>query len=381
MKRAFSMATLLMLAMALAPHAPFRAIAAAAEVSRTRPARIVLVSAPGAFSEVAGRIFDEIDMPGGVEIARADQVSPVEVFRVDGAESPRSTAWMILGGSVARVRAADASRQRFVFRDLAVSEPLTEVDRESLCQVLKSALATVIEGGSDALGRRAAEQALGVAAAPPLSAEPVPEPAPPQVPETLDTAVPLFPDPVPSEPVSALGWSIGARYGVLWTEVGLAHGPGIVVELWSNRAAGHPGAWLAAHYGIERELVTGALWKGATSLQIGGSLEASAFVRVEGGVGVDLIHFSRSGAYVDQPSVWTKIVPAGRAALRFGAVDVLDIPISISVLADVAGRTVRYDDFGLSQFVNSQFYSPFVAAWVNTTWSVHPGVALDLWWR
>ena len=124
------------------------------------PARVVLVSAPGVFGDLAGRLLDLVDVPGGIEIGRAERLRADEVFRVKGTDAGRATVWVTLDGTTAWVRAADADRERLVFRELAVSAPLSELDRERLCQMLASGLAAIGEDGAGALepGRRPGRQ-------------------------------------------------------------------------------------------------------------------------------------------------------------------------------------------------------------------------------
>jgi hypothetical protein len=384
MKRAHTLSTLLVLVLAVAPRAPYHAAAAAVEVAAARAARVVLVGAPGGFSELAGRIWDQVDVPGGVEIARAEGLSPAELFRSDGVGAGSATAWVFLEGNVVRVRAADARRERFVFRELAVSSPLTEIDRESLCQLLKSELVTVIEGGSGALDRNDAEQALGMpAVTPPPLAEPAPEPQrvvrePVREPPTA---------PTPAKPAAVLdwGWSAGARYGLTQTELGAAHGPGIVAAVWSNRWPRRPGAWAVVQYQIEREVdvVEGSyFWKRGISLSSGVSANAFGWMRLEVGGGIDIVHLTASTSPLAPPTSLTKVIPVARTAARFGAIDVFGLQVSATVLLDWATRSINYEAGTALMEISRTFYDvPYVLPSFDNAVALHPGLALDLWWR
>ena len=122
------------------------------------------------------RLQDILD--GSARLAHAATFDTAALFRADGLGADRPAAWVIIGHARVSIRVAGPGRQRFVFRDIGVARPLTEIDRERVGQSLKAALVTVIDGGPATLDRLGAQQAAGVATPAP-SAPVVAAPAPP----------------------------------------------------------------------------------------------------------------------------------------------------------------------------------------------------------
>jgi hypothetical protein len=350
--------------------APALADDAADDAAPAAPARVVLVSAPGVFGDLAGRILDVVDVPGGIEIGRAERLRADEVFRVKGTDAKRATVWVTVDGTTAWVRAADAERERFVFRDLAVSAPISELDRERLCQVLASGLATIAEDGAGAIGRADAQAAMGIAPAPP----------PPVVTQQVFATE--------TRPIPRVEWSLGAVYEAQRTEAGPAHGPGIVATAWANRQARRPGAWLVTQYDIGYKSARtgggGGVWKDGVSLRAGAGLDATWWMRVEAGGGVDLVRLHASDVYspgLTRSSV--EIIPVARLAARFAVSELFGIRMSATAVLDIARSSIHA--YISSQTVVVDPISPVTtdvgAYYVTDDFSLHPGLGLELWWR
>jgi hypothetical protein len=354
--------------------APPRASAVVADAPGAEPARVVLVARSEAVSELAGWILDLVAgaVPGGVEIERIDELTSYEIFRLDRTDARSPTAWVIIDQATARVRVAGTDREQFVFRDLAISLPLGDLDRERICQTLRSALGAVVEGSVGDLGRSDAEQELGIAPAPP------PPRAEVQAAERVAVAVPTRTAPEATEP--SVAWGLGAFYKLQRTEIGPAQGPGIAATIRFNRWRPRPGAWLSAQYDIKQAIVTapndGTLWKEGASLRAGVSLSPARWLQIDLGGGVDVLQLTAPPGPMFTNPPPTVLVPAGRLAARFGIVDLLHIWASATVLLDVPSKSVLYWLYDYPEPPAS-----FIAFVVYDTLSFRPGVALELWWR
>jgi hypothetical protein len=365
MPRLRVMATVVALALAAAPRPTV--LAAAGDGARADPAHVVLVNEPGVLTDLAARILELVDVPGGVDVSRADRMPADAMSRAGEAHDRGATAWVSVDGSTASVRAADAARERFVHRELAVSVPLGELDRERLCDLVKSALEIVIEGGAPPMPDD--DALMEVELPPKVLLLPLPSPVATQ----LAAA--------PAEPLSAptLGWSVGAFYGARRTEITWAEGPGIVVAAWSNRSTWHLGGWQSVGYDVTREFTGrgGGLSRGGVPLRAGVSASITPRIDVVAGVGVDIVHLN--AAYPPPwygPSNSNEIVPVGRLAARVGIVGGRRLQLSATVALEVATRSVSYGFMFAPQVAAEQGYFR-----IEESASLHPGAALELTYR
>jgi hypothetical protein len=151
---------------------PTRAVAGGIASGNLAPpeaaVRIVLVGPPGAVEAISVRVPELVGdlAPHGLDIERVQELRSEQILEVDRPGAHRLTAWVIVDGRVARVRAATAGRERIVSRDVGASIPLTELDAERVGQTLKVALVTVAEGGAGALPPAGAIAATAIAAPP-----------------------------------------------------------------------------------------------------------------------------------------------------------------------------------------------------------------------
>ena len=306
------------------------------------------------------------------DIGRADRFDERDLFRLDRADADRPTAWVVIGGAVARVRVAGAGRQQYIFRDVAVSQPLTELDRERVSQLVKSMLATLIDSGPGVLARSDAEAAAGVAAGAPDGALMVDGKS------RRADGVGVGPEP-PVRPV------LGAIYQAQYTELGVSHGPGIVIGVEWTRPRVRPAAWLMLAYALPSQItstrVSGSeisLWAGGPVLRAGASLALARWFRLDLGAGLNLVHLwgeGDPGYFLDSlgqpPTVWV-----GRAALRMGPASVGGWRVSLSAVFEGAkgssGSTVSSTPIGSSA-------APVAYSNPRTGFFFHPGLALEVW--
>lgn len=78
---------------------------------------------------------------------RADQFEPADLFRVRSGESARTFVWVDTRMSgVARIYFANRNGTRYLVRDLTLSRPLNEMDREAISQTIEWSLQALSEG-------------------------------------------------------------------------------------------------------------------------------------------------------------------------------------------------------------------------------------------
>ena len=271
--------------------------------------------------QIAARVQDLLAAPPGVRLKRARQLVREDIFRPDTeTEGPHPTAWVVVNESLAQVRAASAARDRFVFRDLVVSRPLTELDRERLGLTLKSAPQAVLEGGAQSLDRRAAEATF---VAPPSAAadHPIGE-------ARTDADAPAKPAP-PSSGEAVLTWSLAALYEVLWTSWGVSglNGPGLAARLdvsgWSIVSVG---LWSTVTYFTPVRL---GIWNFdmgyGPSVRAGVGLQPLPRIELEVGGGFDWLQSAGTSGGPGRLSL-------ARLAVRVGPVSILGERLSATAI-------------------------------------------------
>jgi hypothetical protein len=332
------------------------------------PWRVVLVGDDAAAAGLEPTLRDLLGEYAPVDIQRAARLDAVALFRVDAATAA-PTAFVIVDGAAARVRAASAGRDRFVFRDLAVAAPPTDLDRERIGQTVKTALATVREGGPGVVDREDAARRLGLA----------PEPPPPSPPPILEAAAPAALAPAAAPPPSpALHLSVGALYEVTEAGPSVLHGPGLVSRLEAPRLPGRPDLWLMILCDLPapvRSSTSTAFWVYGYTLRAGASVAVLPKVRLGLGAGLDVVH-AGVGSTSDAVSAgfdWatTKVL---RVSARIGPTSLFGVALSGSLFAEAA-----QDDVAVAWILNS----PGAQYGVETTvvGGLRGGASIELWWR
>src|SRR4029077_4258676 len=104
--------------------------AAGATEAATRAPPLVVLIGPEQPSALLRERFEDLlgRTEPGVEVVRGPSFRPEELFRIDGDGAGRLCAWVVIEDTTVRARVAGAGRDRFVFRDLAVALPLSELD-------------------------------------------------------------------------------------------------------------------------------------------------------------------------------------------------------------------------------------------------------------
>lgn len=338
-------------ALVLAVHAPRSTRAASADdgASGRRDPVAVVVCPPGGEPELAARLVDVVGTdlsPGGTRPLRVETASrfdPEELFRVDDT-AVRPTVWLVIDRDAAHVRAASADRQRFVFRDLVVAQPLTDLDRERIAHTAKVALATVVAGGTGALGPGAARGALGVDMASRVSPS---APPPGEVSE---------PDQPPFLKFSLAGFLEVARIRSYF-----AYGPGALTSLQLAIGPVWVGPWMSLMafqlHGINTNSPAapyGVAWR--AGLTVGLVRPPVSWVHLDLGAGYDWVRPLYTGGGQQK-------IPTYRLAVRVGPDDVT-APLAISC--------AFFLEFADEAFVNHD-----IAVGAR---ELRPGLALELWW-
>jgi hypothetical protein len=325
---------------------------------RARTPHVVLVAPAEALAPLMERVMDLLgDMSPAVEVERGAAFHPEELFWTDRVDALRPTVWVVVDGSYVRVRAAGAGRQRFVFRDIAVSVPLTEIDRERVGQTSKAALTAVIDGDAAALERDDAVDASAAAASPAPPAARAPTPV-------VEREMPI-----------ALG--LGALYELQTVGYGYGwrHGPGIVLTAEHRRLPLRPGLWLLAQYDLPSTVESGGARFSVSdlSLRAGASVAPLPWLRVDMGGGADLIRTralasSEPVSFVSPEDLTLAVLHVG---VRLGPKRLGGLALSFA--AHVERTRPAREFFG---FVGDSAYRD-----AFDLGATHFGGSLALWWR
>jgi hypothetical protein len=316
--------------------------------------RVHLVGAGDAAPELEARLRDLLsDGRSVVELTSEPSFAAERLFRVDDADGAWPTAWLVLDGPRARVRAAGAGRTRFVFRDLDVGRPLTEFDRERLGQTVKAALATLVAGGPGALTLADAAAASGVA-------------LPRQDPQPPPAALPAAATPATAAPEPTVGlaaaFQVDGRGGQVSPNVALIGTLRASQRRFAPELALMLGYRTAKFYGnYDAGLVVQSLWARATF-----SIRVAELLRLGLGLGGDreATTWSRGQAPADTDRWW----PVARFLARLGPARFAGLQATGTVFVEVT-RQIDYPVFG-----NPGFY-------MYRSGPVQPGLSVELWWR
>jgi hypothetical protein len=205
-----------------------------------------VVDADADARDLLARVGDVVseDIPA-LDVGMSAAFPASSLFRLDDPEAACLSAWVIVEPSRALIRVAGPRRCRFVFREVAVEHPLSELDRERVAQVAKAAIAAVNEETSGACEQPPAPI---VVTPPPVVAVPqkadtplASEPAPVAVASTAASVrSPIIPD-----------WSrivVGVNYGgQIYTHM-LWDGPAVSLSLAGSSWQDDPELWVELRY-------------------------------------------------------------------------------------------------------------------------------------
>jgi hypothetical protein len=271
-----------------------------------------------------------------------------------GADRPN--AWVVVEGARALIRTAAAGRERFVFRDLAVSQPLSELDSERIGQTLKVALVPVIAGGQGALGRAAAQAAAGVQPKP-SSPEATTSPVA-QLSDQDRASNPVVPPQVPVE--DRISFGLGAFMEIARLHGDFAYGPGVVVNALVKEEHLRAGVWISMMallpHGISTDSQS-AIY--GASLRVGINLAAHAlpWLSLDLGAGYD---WPRPTYY----NGGQREIGVYRIAVRAGPRETAGVRTALALILDYSSQSL---DLATRD--------------VSGDRDIRPALALELWWR
>ena len=124
----------------------FGAVARAGPETPTAPrcVRLRLVDPDGDARALVARLGDVLaaDFPQ-VDLGTAPSLAGDRLFSAADPDAGCLTAWVVVEPTRALVRVASAGRCRYVFREVGVEHPLSDLDRERVAQVAKAALSAI----------------------------------------------------------------------------------------------------------------------------------------------------------------------------------------------------------------------------------------------
>lgn len=212
-------------------------------------AKIVLVGAAANDRELSLLIRELLDRQAiRSEIERADRLEPDALFAAEGRETLVLLA--LTDPHRARLQFRSPDGERYLLRKLNLAQGLDAAGRELIGQVVESSVVALIRTREGLTRDEAAREMVREST--PAS----PEPAPPPSPESVSV--------LPRAAGLALHPRLALRYAARWsgTELGAAHGPGIVAGLRWGRAAS-----FGVELGVERSFAQ-ALTKSALSADV-----------------------------------------------------------------------------------------------------------------
>ena len=331
--------------------------------------RVVMIGSETAVAGLDARIYDLLRARTAPTILHRDSFDASQVFREDADSGEAVTVWIAVDVGTARVYVSDRDRQRFVFRSLAVATPLTEVDRERIGQVSRTAVVTVLEGGVGLLGRGDAEAQMSV----PVSlSEPRAVTVPAPAPATARTEVRTRPIPAPAVGAPSR-WALAGLYEVqtagrmIWQAVGVTGG-----YVW-QQAPMQPSVWLVLRYQLPstfQDSLANVDVRGE-SLRAGFAVAAGRGLRLGIGLGGDRITTRVVTAsfvsYLNEGPDWALV---GRLFARLGPATFGGVSVSATVLLEVAPAADPNALVGDGVIYGSP-YNPS---------QFRPGVGVELWW-
>jgi len=362
-----------LLAALIAPSMAARAADRGGPVEGGAATRVVLIGGDAAVPGLEKRIRGLMGGNRALTIEHAAELDANRMFRATPADTATVTTWISVDRGTCRLYVVDRARQRFLFRSLSVAAPLTEVDRERIGQVLKTAVLTVVEGGEGLLALGAAVPQSGLMPDPtPAVVEPataVPTAAPAQVtakaveqaidaPKALEVPEDLVPSP----------WSLGGLYEVQAFRTLIAQSIGIAGGYAWNKPNEY-GVWLSLRYQLpytwQSDNVDIAI--GALSLRGGFAFLARPRLHLGFGLGVDRVAVLVAASRV--PVTVTGVTGfefVERLFARYGPVRFGGVYASATASLERVFNPARFVIGGWTAY-----YPP----------PVRPGIGVELWWR
>jgi hypothetical protein len=333
--------------------------ATAADGPTASDLRLIIVGNDDGVPDLLAQLRDILSNPplplgGRIDTARAGSFRAGDLFSLASPDARRPTAWVIIESQVVHIRAAGAGRAQFVFRDITISQPMTDLDRERVGQTLRSALTVVIEGSPGGMGRGDAQRAVeyeeplppfppAPGAAP--SPQPQPQPQPP-------------PAPLPGND-NDLQFRLGGFFEVTRIQSQFAYGPGVSAGLDLGTIILHPGVWIRLLTYVPDWMNSNSTvspYSSSLRAGIGANVPGTSALRLELGLGWD---FNRPG-YVGSGD---DKIPVYRATVRIGPTNLAGVNTSLSAFLEEATHTF---DSGQSY----QLGGP----------TTRGGLAVELWW-
>ena len=341
----------------IAAAAPSRAARAQGEPPQLNDVAVTIVCPPDTATPLMDQLRDILiggtaGDANSLDLRFARRFEIEELFRLPAAGADRNRAWVVVDGKRALVRVAAAGRERFVFRDLTVSQPLDELDLERIGQTLKVALDTVIEGSRGALGRTAAMAAAGIEppSPPPTPAAPSPVSPPPDVQSPA-------PAPAPDLPFR-LG--LGGFMEMARLRGNFAYGPGVIANILVPAGDVRIGAWLLLMaflphdiQGDSPSVIYGASFRGGINV----AASELPWLSLDVGAGYDWARPRYFGGGQDKIAVY-------RVAVRVGPGDFAGIRTALSLMLEYSSQSF---DLQFEGVVDSS--------------DTRPALALELWWH
>jgi len=345
----------------IAAGAPSAAARAQGEAAPRMDVAVTIVCPPDAATELSEQLRDILiggpaGNPRSLDLGFARRFDIEEVFRLPAVGVDRTRAWVVIDGARALVRVAAAGRERFVFRDLTVSQPLDELDRERIGQMLKIALDTVVEGGRATLGRTAALAAAGIEQ-PPAPSSPA-GPAAPSEPQAQDRESAPPPPVLGPEPPIKLG--LGGFMELAQLRGNFAYGPGVIANALVTVSEVRAGVWLLLMAFLPHDIEphTPSVIYGA-SFRAGVNLGASElpWLSLDLGAGYDWPRPGYFGGGQKQIAVY-------RVAARVGPAEVAGLRAALTLMLEYSSQSLDVQAEGVIE-----------------TSDTRPALALELWWH
>ena len=265
-----------LLVVVLAATAPgVVAHAASAPAAPATCSHLRLVDADAGARELLTRVGDVVseDLPE-LDVGMASAFSASSLFRLDDPQAGCLSAWIVIEPSRALIRVAGPRRCRFVFREVGVEHPLSELDRERVAQVAKAAIAAF--SATDAADCTQPAAPIDVRPAPaPLQASPADSVA--RTEETTRRSL------LPDWSRVVLGGSYGGeiRAGALWA------GPGVTLALAGSSWRDDPELWVDLRYAFAHEWLEPGTMVQTMAGRAGVSVSWVRYVRIGLGLGAD----------------------------------------------------------------------------------------------
>ena len=329
------------------------ATATAAAIPGGSDLHVIVVGSDDGTTDLPEQLRDILSNPplpldGRILVARAVGFQAGDLFSLASPDANHPTAWVIVEGQVVHIRAAGAGRAQFVFRDITISQPMNDLDRERVGQTLRSALTVVIEGSPGGMGRNDAQRAVNYEEPlPPLPAGPVAVAPPPQ------------PKRPPAGNNNELQFRLAGFFEISRISAHYAYGPGVIAGLDLGTIPLRPGVWMLLVTFVPDWMASNAVvapYSSSLRVGVGADVPGTSALRLELGVGYDWNRPGYAASGSDKVTVY-------RAAVRIGPTNVFGLDASLCAFFEAATAT----------FDSTQSDIPGGP-------SAREGLAVELWW-